>query len=205
MIYTGEEQEESVRADEEHAVSDHGRVGREETHSSRGKDHQQHGNRAGDAETQPDCRDGAAIAAALVARAAVLADEGGGGHSHALHGQHDELIQLVVAAPPRHHVRAEHVDIALHEDIGEGGDDRLDRGGHTHSKDPSQNWEIQMQLPPVQTIDITGAGQKHEDHRRRDKLGQDGGDGRARNPGLQHQHEEQVEHDVQHAREHQKV
>ena len=51
--------------------------------------------------------------------AQVLPHKGGGGQGQGLHGQEHQLIDLGIRRPAGHAVRAEIVDIGLHEDVGE--------------------------------------------------------------------------------------
>ena len=81
-------------------------------------------------------------------RAVVLAHEGGGGHGDGLHGDQGKGVQLVVAGPARHAGRAEEVDIALYEYVGEGSDSLLNAAGQTDGDDPLKGGKINAQ--PVQ-------------------------------------------------------
>ena len=72
--------------------------------------------------SQEDGEESPAPCPAFFFCAHILADKGGGGHGHAGHGQHNEGIQLVVAAPARHAAGTEGVDVSLDEGVGKGGD-----------------------------------------------------------------------------------
>ena len=202
------QQEEGVGPQEQHAELDHRGILGEQPHGGPGEDEQEQRYDQRDAHGQGDAGDGAPVGALLLFSADVLADEGRGGHGGALHRQQDELVQLVVAAPPGHAAGAEGVDVGLHEHVGEGGDHRLDGRGQAHGEHPLQDRAVDAQVPPDQAVDVLSAGQQPERQHGRDQLGEDRGVGDARDARLQAEDEGQVQYDVQHAgqdQEHQRA
>lgn len=83
-----------------------------------GKEHEKSCYDANDAKTQDNGRNGAFIGSLVFLGTDVLSHKGGGGHGHGLDGEHDELVNLVVAAPSGHGGGTKKVDIGLDKNVG---------------------------------------------------------------------------------------
>ena len=117
-----------------------------------GKDNQQRNNHARYQQRQADGCIGALLCPLLLSGADILTDKRGGSHGHTLHGQHDKLIQLIVAAPARHTAGPKEIDIRLYKYIGKGRDYRLNARRKTHGEDPAQNGFVNPQIVPDKAI-----------------------------------------------------
>ena len=199
MIDTVEQQEGCICPQEQHAVFDHCRIRGKESDGRGGKDHEKSRDTAGNEKAQQDGPDGSLISPLFLSCADILADKGGCGHGHALHGQHDKLIQFIIAAPSCHTAGTEIIDIGLHEDVGESGQHRLYGGGKTYRENLFQYLPVYVQVLPDQAVDLTGSRKQGQDQDGRDHLGDDGCVSDAGNPCLERQHKKQVKKDIQNA------
>ena len=186
-----------IGADEEHAIRNDCGIRREKPDCAGSEKDQQSNDNPCNPAGEHQSRYRTAVGTPIIFCSDILADKGGGSHCHALHGQHDKLVELIVTAPSGHAVRPEEVDIALDKNIGERRKDGLYRSGHTHSKNLAKDRQIQPKLPPAQTVNISGAGQKDENQHTGEKLGEDRGNCGPGDPGFQDNDKEKVQQDVQ--------
>ena len=154
---------------------------------------------AGDAEGEQNRGLRAFVCPFFLAGTDVLGYEGGCGKGEAVHRQHDEHIDFVVAAPAGHDAGTEVVDVGLYEDIGECGDDGLDPGGKADGEYSAQDVRIQMQVMPGQTVDIFGGSEKIQDQECGYELRQDRRKGNAGNAEVEDNDKQQVKNDIQDA------
>ena len=154
MVDAVGQHEENVGVQKEDAVTDHLGICGEEADGLRRKDKEgcrdDHGHGEGHADRGP----GAPVRAPVSARTDVLADEGGRRHGHALHGQHDELVELVIRAPARHAGGSEHVHVGLDKDVGQGCDDGLNARRHADREDLLQDGAVSLKIPPGEAVDL---------------------------------------------------
>ena len=162
MVHAVEKDEKDIGPQKENAVVYDRLILRKKGCRRRRQDEQGDRDKDHDRLREGDRDKGPAVGAFLIAGPHVLADEGGRGHGHALHGQHHELIQLVVAAPACHAGRAEIVDIGLDKDIGDRGDDRLDPGGHADRKDLAGHRWVDMEVAPDEPVDVPRPGEQQK-------------------------------------------
>lgn len=92
------------------AVEEGGEIGRQQQDG-----HQQHG---GDGHGQVQRLPHASLGPLHITHAQILAHKGGGRQRQGLHRQDHQLVDLGVGCPAGHAVRAEVVDVALHEHVG---------------------------------------------------------------------------------------
>ena len=117
LVHTVEEHEEDVDVDEGHTGLDDGFISGEQTHGSIGKTKEQSGDGACNGQAHENGRDRSVDGPFFIVGAHVLGHEGGGSHGHGKDWQHDELVQLVVAAPACHAAGAEMVDVTLDKNV----------------------------------------------------------------------------------------
>ena len=105
-----------------------------------------HGDGAENTETH------AALDAVILVRAEVLADKGRQRHGEAGDRQKRKAFQFGIGAAARHGIRAEGIDVALHNDIGKGDDGILHAGGKTEMHDLPQHREVKADFPQPYAI-----------------------------------------------------
>ena len=146
----------------------------------------------------------AAIGAFFLAGTDILADKRCGSHGHALHGQHNKLIQLIITTPSGHAVGTEVIDIGLDKHIGKGGDNGLYPGGKTDGEYLPENAAVQMQIFPGQAVDIPGPCQKQQCQACRNGLRENGGQCYTSDARVKDQYKEQIQKNIEYAGQYQK-
>ena len=73
-----------------------------------------------------------------VAGTDVLSGEGGRSKTNTHHRQHHKLVDFHAGTPARHNIRAEYIDIGLHENVGNGSHHLLDRCRQSDADDAVQ-------------------------------------------------------------------
>jgi len=139
LIDAEEEIERRQQPQQQRTVGHHLRLAVEKGGQVRGKQQHRYQQHRRDGHRQPQGRADTLLGPGRIAHAQVLPHEGGVGHGDGLDRQDHQLVHLVVRRPAGHTVRAEVIDIALHEHIGECGDGHLQRGGDAHRHDLPQH------------------------------------------------------------------
>ena len=135
----------------------------------------------------------------------VLSHKGGGGHGHGLDGEHDELVNLVVAAPSGHGGGTKKVDIGLDKNVGKRGDDALNGGGKAYTENFLKNAPIKAEVPKTETVDVIRTDKDRHGRRGRNELGKNGCIGNAGNAHMELEHENKIQDDVEDACEDQEI
>ena len=197
LVHTVEQGKEQVDPDEGSPLADHRFVSGKEPHGSLCQGHQDDAQGPVDQEGQQDGFHGAVVRPILLLSPYVLGHKGGGSHGHALHGQHDELVDLVVAAPAGHDGGTKEIDVGLDEDVGEGGDHALESCGQPDPENLAQDASVQAHVPEREPVDVVRTDQYGHGGCRGNELGQDGGIGHAGNAHLELDDEQQIQENVQ--------
>lgn len=151
------------------------------------------------------CDEVALLHAVGLARAVVLAHEAGTGHVEGGHAVVDEVVGVGGGGVALDHEGVEGVDARLNEEVRDGEDGVLEPGGQTESKDAFGHGGVELGLFEIEGVAVLHLGQGVEDEPRRDALGDGAGQRHARYVQLADDDEEEVEQDVQNARDAQKV
>ena len=147
-------EEKGIHPHKQRCIPDHPAVIRKNSGCLRGKNDQDQGNDKSNSDRQQDYIFCSLLRTFFLPGAYVLADKGRSRNGHALHGQKDELIQFVIAAPPGHTRGAEYIDIGLYKHIGKCRDRRLDRSRKANGQDHAEGRGIHPEIPPDKLIDI---------------------------------------------------
>ena len=131
-----------------------------------------------------------------IAGADVLTYKGCGRLAHTHHRQHNEAVDLGVAAPAGHTSGAEAVDVGLHVYVGEGGDRLLKACRKTDGEDHFYDGHVHAQVFPHEPVVLLAFCEKEQDHERGNKLGDDGCIGNACDSHVECDDEQQVQNDV---------
>lgn len=134
-----------------------------------------------------------------------LPHKGGVGRAEGLLRQQGKLIELAVNGPARRAVRAEGVDIGLHEYVGKRGDRALQGGGQADAYNLPEHRQLDAQPAEEQLIRAVRARQHIQHQRSGERLRQDGRVSYARNAHVEHQHKDQIARRVDNGRENQKI
>lgn len=110
----------------------------------------------------------------------VLADKGGQRHRKAGDGQESKALHLAVSAAARHRRRAEGVDVALYDHVGQRDHRILHAGRDAQRHHLAQHWQIESHLPPAHAVARLCAGQAPETQEGTHHLAEDGGQRSAR-------------------------
>ena len=205
MVHAVKQQKHHIDPDKHCTVGDHIRVLGEQFHRRGGKNLQQRNDHSGDQKGQADGGVGSLLRPLGLVGTYVLADKGRGCHGHALHGQHNELVQLVVAAPTGHTAGTEEIDVGLDKYIGKSGDHRLNAGRKANGKNMAHDPAVNGQIFPGQFVNVLGGAQQQQHQSRGHKLGQDRGISHACNAHFKHQHKHQIQNDIQNTGKHQEI
>ena len=119
--------------------------------------------------------------------------------------QQGKLIELAVNGPARRAVRAEGVDIGLHEYVGKRGDRALQGGGQADAYNLPEHRQLDAQPAEEQLIRAVRARQHIQHQHGGQRLRQDGRVSHARNAHVEHQHKDQIARRVDNGRENQKI
>lgn len=126
----------------------------------------------------------------------VLADKGGQCHRKAGDGQKREALHLAVGAAACHRCRAEGVDVALYNHVGQC-DHRVLHAGRDAQRDHlAQHRQIKFHLPPAYPVALLRAGQTPETQEGAHHLAEDGGQRSACHAQIYYRHEYKVEYHV---------
>lgn len=126
----------------------------------------------------------------------VLADKGGQRHCKAGDGQKREALHLAVGAAACHRRRAEGVDVALYDHVGQCNHRVLHTGRNAQRHHLAQHRQIEFHLPPAHAVAFLRAGQTPETQEGAHHLAEDGGQRSACHAQIHHRNEYKVEHDV---------
>ena len=131
----------------------------------------------------------------------VLADEGRQRHREAGDGKEGKALELGIGAAARHGVRAEGVDVALHDDVCKGDDGILHAGGQAEVDNLLEHRQMEANFAQAHTVDRVIVAQaedaKAEAHELRNTRGQCG----RPDPPMEHTDKQQVERDVHKGRQ----
>ena len=187
---------------------DDARVGVEDGGERRSEDHNEKDQHARDAKADADGVVDAATRTAVVADADVLPDEGGDGEAKRLNGQEEKLIDLRVggeAAEVKLLIAVRTRDVALHEDVGKGGDGHLERGREADEDDLFEHIRMDMQAAHLDAHDGIGGEQLIDDEGGGHRLCKDGGEGNAAHAEPKGEDEDEIQHHVDHGADHEVI
>ena len=168
----------------------------EQVHDGVLEGQQQHTGEDGvdDAHAQRDPQ--ALLHAVELARAEVLAHEGGGRHAEAHDGQDVEAVHLHIGREPGHGGGTVAVDAGLHQNVGQRDDHILDAGGQAHLDDADGHFAVHPDLSGRHTVVVLDPHQKAQRQHTGNQLADVGGDGRTGHTHPQPRDEHEVEEDV---------
>ena len=159
IVDAGEQIEGRNPHHKQRAVIEHLGLLIEQAQQRLGKCHQRNHQRAGAQRAHGQRHPRAALGARYVARAQVLPHKGGVGRAEGLLRQQGKLIELAVNGPARRAVRAEGVDIGLHEYVGKRGDRALQGGGQADAYNLPEHRQLDAQPAEEQLIRAVRARQ----------------------------------------------
>jgi len=135
----------------------------------------------------------------------VLSNEGGERLGKAGNGQEGKAFQFGIGAASGHGGFAESIDIGLHHHIGKGNHTVLHAGWQTVAKDFSQTLRIEPDIFELDTIRCIDANKVDAAQQGADALRNGSGHGGRAHAPMQYCHEQQIQYNIDHRRNHQKV
>ena len=117
-----------------------------------------------------ECGCGALFCTVNVAGTDVLPCEGGRSKTDAHHRQHHKLVNFHAGTPACHNIRAEHIDIGLHENVGNRSYHLLDRSRQSDADDAVQQRPVHAELFPTDAVRAVCCGQHIQRQNRRKAL-----------------------------------
>ena len=129
----------------------------------------------------------------------VLPHEGGTGLTERVKGIIGDDLNVECCTGCRNHHGAEAVDGRLHNDVGKGKHGALDAGRQADLDDLAEAGMVKLQGVGAHTNCRARMGQAVEQEQRTDRIGDHRGDGNTVDRHLQHDDEEQIQHNIQHA------
>ena len=136
-----------------------------------------------------------------LARAVVLAHEAGTCHVEGGHGVVDQVVGIGGGRVALDHKGVEGVDTGLNEEVGDGKNGVLKPGRDAQRKDALGSGRVESSFVEVEGVAVLHAGQRPQDEEGRDALGDSAGQRYACHVQTADDDEEEVEQDVQHARD----
>ena len=131
----------------------------------------------------------------------VLAHKAGTGHVKRRHGVVDQRIGVGCRRVALHHQRVKAVHADLNKQVRNGKNGVLETRRETQHENSPGHVRVKADLPQVQRVAVLHAGQGAQDQPRRHTLCNGAGQGHTSHVQLAHDHEKQVQQNVQHARE----
>ena len=197
MIHTVQNEKKRIGLQEQHAEVNDGRVLREQPDEPLRKNTEDNCDHRGHGDGHEQRRQRSFVRTVFLPCTDILTDKGGCSHRHAAHGQHDELIQLIVTSPPRHTGGSEIIDIRLNKHIGKRSDHGLDSRRQPDLENFPDNPGIDVQLLPGEPIYFPRKGQQPQRQRSRNSLRNNRRPGYSGNAQTEDKHKEQIQGDVQ--------
>ena len=188
-----------------HADLNDGGVVLENGHERLCQQEQHHADALGQRCGADDAEAHALLHALILMCTEVLADEGRQRHREAGDGKEGKALELGIGAAARHGVRAEGVDVALHDDVCEGDDGILYAGGQAKVDNLLEHRQMEANLAQAHTVDRVIVAQAEdaqaEAHELRNTRGQCG----RPDPPMEHTDKQQIERDVHKRRQDQVI
>ena len=135
----------------------------------------------------------------------VLTGEGQVGLIEGIHGLIDKVLNVAGSCRASHHGRAEGVDGGLDHHVRQREHNALEAGGQADLQDLSQNMPVQLHRLQIQAQRTVLLGQAEDDQPCGHILGDGGGQGDPRYIHIQQNDRNQVQNDVDHARDDQEI
>ena len=136
-----------------------------------------------------------------LAGAVVLAHEACAGHIDCGHGIIDQVVCIGRRRVSLYHQRIEGVDTGLDKEVCKGEHGILKSRRHTEHQHTLSDHAVKLHLPEMQCIAVLHLRQRMEDQSRGHTLGNRTRQRDADHAQLTHDDEEQIQHDIQYARD----
>ena len=188
-----------------HAGVDDGALGGEEGEELPPEDEQRTAQHEADAEGVGEGNEVALLHAVRLARAVVLTHEAGAGHIERGHCVVYHVVGVGSGGVALDHEGVKGVDTGLDEEVCNGEDGVLESGGQAQRENTLGGGRVEGNLVEVQGVAVLHAGQRPQNEEGRDALGNGTCQRHAHHVQMADDDEEEVEQDVQRARDAQVV
>ena len=170
LVDAAENVERGEQIQEQGSVTNHSCLLVKQIDHLRGENQQRNHHHNGYKLSKQECGCSTLLCTVNVAGTDVLSGEGGRSKTNTHHRQHHKLVDFHAGTPACHNIRAEYIDIGLHENVGNGSHHLLDRCRQSDADDAVQQRPVHAELFPTDAVWAVCCGQHIQRQNRRKAL-----------------------------------